>query len=76
MLIKYADNKQLNVAVGDLVSIQGNYGRVVDVHHGRSQYHNNQAYVDVRVKFINELKDTYYDNEWYGLFYIIEKGGT
>lgn len=77
MYIENLDNKNLNVAVGDLVSIQGNLAHVTEVYHGRSRYHGNKAFVNVRVKFVpeNGLSGTVFDNLEYGLFRVIEKGG-
>lgn len=74
MYLSYANREQINVAVGDLVSIQGNEGIVTEVKHGKAYHHNNKMYVDVRVSFTGELKDTSYNNEWFGLFYVIRKG--
>lgn len=77
MYIEKLDNKDLNVAVGDLVSIQGNLAHVTEVYHGRNRYNGQKAYVNVRVKFVpeNGLSGTIFDNSEYGLFRVIEKGG-
>lgn len=70
MFLSYADREQLNVKVGDTVSVQGNRGIVTEVAHGR---YDGKNYVDVRVRFNKEcaLADTFYDNEWYGGFVVV-----
>ncbi len=69
MFLKYADRKHLNVMAGDTVSVQGNRGIVTEVKHGK---HNGINYVNVKVSFVNELKNTQYDNSWYGLFTVVD----
>lgn len=77
MYIEYLNNKDLNVAVGDLVSIQGNLAHVTGVYHGRDRHNGHKAFVNVHVKFVKEngLSGTIFDNSEYGLFRVIEKGG-
>ena len=81
MYLTYANKEQLNVAIGDYVSVQGNEGVVTEVHHGYAMDRNNdkwgrRAYVDVKVSFFDDyLKNTQYDNSFYGLFHVIKKGG-
>lgn len=85
MYLSYANREQLNVSVGDLVSIEGNHGVVTEVKHGYFEdcYNNapngkrygRRAYVDVKVHFLSEdLQNTAYDNAFYGLFWVIKKG--
>lgn len=71
MFLSYADRDQLNVKVGDTVSVQGNRGVVTEVAHGKYAGKN---YVDVRVLFGKDcnLSGTFYDNEWYGGFVVIK----
>ncbi len=53
MLNKFMTKEQLNVKVGDRVVIYGWRGTVTEVLKGKSLYHNNEDYTDIRVHFDN-----------------------
>lgn len=69
MFLSYANRDQLNVKVGDAVSVQGNRGVVTEVAHGK---YNGKNYVEVRVHFDKDcnLYNTVYDNSWFGGFVV------
>lgn len=80
MYIDRASQEQINVKVGDVVSIQGNRGKVIEVIRGKvkmkSHPHYGKEYVDVRVHFDGYLSEFgQYQDQVYGLFYIVEKKG-
>lgn len=80
MYIDRASQEQINVEVGDVVSIQGNIGKVTEVIRGKvkmkSHPHYGKEYVDVRVHFSGYLSEFgQYQDQVYGLFYIEKKKG-
>lgn len=77
----YMNEKELNVKVGDTVSVQGNRGTVIEVVKGFDTEWNGTEYVkvdgtdftNVRVHFTGELANWgQYQDEEYGMFEVIE----
>lgn len=75
--------KELNVKVGDRVSVQGNCGTVLEVSVTKQTEWNAEkklyeevegseaTYVRVNFDSDNELHNTCYNNEWYGGYWVI-----
>ena len=81
MYNKLMDSKELNVKVGDRVSVQGNRGVVTEVFHGHHTEWNGSEYVkvdgseytNVRVHFEGELaRWGQYQDGVYGGYVVIE----
>lgn len=80
MYIDRASQEQINVEVGDVVNIQGNHGTVTEVIRGTVKMKSHpcygKEYVDVRVHFEGYLSEFgQYQDQVYGLFYIVKKKG-
>lgn len=84
MYNKFMEEKEINVKVGDRVSVQGFRGTVIDVEHGIKKEWNGTEYVKVdNSEFTNvcvhfDEKDNYgiakygqYQNGWYGGYTVI-----
>ena len=81
MYNKFMKNKEINVKVGDTVSVQGNIGTVTEVFHNTKKEWNGKEYVKVegsestcvRVHFTGELANWgQYQDEVYGIYTVIE----
>ena len=82
MYNKFAEAKELNVKVGDKVSVQGNKGIVTEVFRGHDSEWNGTEYAkvsgteytNVRVHFTGELANWgQYQDGVYGGFEVIEE---
>lgn len=73
MYNRFMKTKELNVTIGDRVSVNGCYGTVTEVFKGVDA-ENNEPYTSVRVKFdANEYISSWgqYQNKVYGCFAVI-----
>lgn len=86
MFNRLMSEREINVKVGDRVSVQGYRGTVIDVHHGYDTEWNGTEYVkvagsestSVQVHFdeennYNTASYGQYQNGWYGGYTVIEK---